>query len=403
MYRQVAELAQFFEPSAKKFWLLQHPTDMQDIVVKVLAGLKDDPENNNVFFAFDAPFNDAEEYFHIIRHEFEEELQLLEPEFTQFAIKLPPPSRNEKGTELERLARRVDAVAKLFPDGTGSLVFLLRPESIGNDAKYAQALAKLTRLTKAPRSKYTLVYFGKSKEIFELAKQGDEFGGQNLQLSPEQIEAQIELDLKAPSVNWFERMQYTAMAGAIAFSKGDLDKAMALQTDVLQAAESKGTPVDIATGMYNLGNTQLKKKLFLEAEQTLTQAAEICLEAENDNLLAMVLINLGVALQRQGKLEEAMTNFDAGRALFKAVNYPAGEIHALDSKAASLAAANKNEEAEQAWREALQVAAAIPEVPLADLRESCLEDIHDKLRRFFEITGQKDKARALPPTAEETP
>src|SRR5690606_11421116 len=124
--------------------------------------------------------------------------------------------------------------------------------------------------------------------------------------------------------------------------------------------------------------------------------AEACMEAGNDPLLAVVLLNLGVALHRQGKAEAALRSFDAGRQTFRALGLLAGEVHALDTRAAALAEAGDRPGAEQAWQEAIRLTEEIESPDFAELRQSCRDDLTDKLRRFRE-------SAATPPATPTTP
>src|SRR5690606_3128292 len=120
--------------------------------------------------------------------------------------------------------------------------------------------------------------------------------------------------------------------------------------------------------LYDLGNTHLKANDPAAAERSFTRAAEACMEAGNDPLLAVVLLNLGVALHRQGKAEAALRSFDAGRQTFRALGLLAGEVHALDTRAAALAEAGDRPGAEQAWQEAIRLTEEIESPDFAELR-----------------------------------
>jgi len=394
MYVQVAELAKFFEPSPVKIWHWRFPLDLKHVVVKILAGLQDDEDNNNVFMYMDVPAQPSEGYFSLVREELEKELADYADEFQQVGVKIPE-RKAEKGSFAEKLARRCDAVAKAFPSGSGSLVLIFDAGEIANPAEFATGFETLVHHAKDPKTKFLLLDEGKSEELNRLRTAGDALTGQDFQLNPVAIEQQVKMDLEAGGLNDAELRQYTAMAGSFAYANGKLDEALGYQTKAADLAVKNGEPADAATALYNLGNTHLKAKRLPEAESCFDKAAELALEAENNGLLAMALVNLGVTYSRQGRIDDAVQTLDIGRQAFGNVGQVAGEVHALDTKAAALFEAKRNPNAEQTWREALRLVSEIQNPDFEELRKSCRSDLYDKLERFYDATGQGDKKKAL--------
>ncbi|HEY8504554.1 MAG TPA: tetratricopeptide repeat protein, partial [Gemmataceae bacterium] len=366
------------------------------VVLKILAGLQDDADNANVFFYFDAPFWIAEQYFAEVLAAFESELDELADALAAAGAAAPPPGGDDRAPVADRLARRVDAAAGALPEHAGSLVLILHPRDVGSPARFAAALGGLAERARCPRTKFLLLDAGDSPEIDRLRRSGERYGGQDFRLSPEVIEEQVHADLESGDLSPAERRQYLAMAGAFAFAKGEVERALELRTEVARSAAREGGPSDLAVALYDLGNTHLKANDPAAAERSFTRAAEACMEAGNDPLLAVVLLNLGVALHRQGKAEAALRSFDAGRQTFRALGLLAGEVHALDTRAAALAEAGDRPGAEQAWQEAIRLTEEIESPDFAELRQSCRDDLTDKLRRFRE-------SAATPPATPTTP
>jgi tetratricopeptide (TPR) repeat protein len=375
MYRQVAELCRFFEPSARRLWVFRHLADLQPAVLKMLAGIQNDEDNANVFVYCDAPFLNAEQYAGRLLGEFEAELNELAAGFEVAGVSIPAPLP-ASGTAADQLARRADAVAEAFPESSGSLVFILDPLVVSDAGRFARGLAVLAEAATSPRTKFLVLDGSKSPDMDRLRERG----GQDFKLDPASIEAEVAADLAGDELTRPERRQYLAMAGSFAFAKGDVEKAAALQSQSLDMAAEDGDASGVATGLYGLGNTALKAKRPGEAEAWFLYAAEACMHARNDNLLGMTLVGLGVALHRQGKSREALKSFDAGRSTFQRLNSLVGEVHALDTKATALAEASQADAARAAWQEAVALVDGMSNEGFTGLRQSCREDLVGKLQ-----------------------
>jgi tetratricopeptide (TPR) repeat protein len=183
------------------------------------------------------------------------------------------------------------------------------------------------------------------------------------------------------------------MLGTFAAARKETEPAMALQREALAMAESDGGSIDRANAHYNLGNTHLDLEEFEAAEEHFAAAATIAVEAQLTPTLAMALTNLGVALQRQGRIDEALAMFDAARRNFQAVRNPPGEAHVLDCKAKVFELTGHDDEAEAAWLEARTVYEGITGSFLKDVRAGGLRDIQGKLDDFYARTGRARPAR----------
>lgn len=394
VYDQLADLAVFCEPSPVKLWHWRFPVDLKHAIMKMLDGIQHERDNANLFVYVDIPAEAPDGYFSQVREELEKELLEYEQEYQQAGVVIPP-RKPEKGTFAEKLARRIDAVTAAFPEESGSMVLILDPGEIPDPAGFAQGLKALVAAAKHDKTKFLLLDVGSAPEIEKLREAGDAFTGQDFQLNPVAIEKQVKADLASGKLSDGEKRQYTAMAGSFAFANRNLDEATKHQTEAVKLAEKNGEPADVAVALYNLGNTHLKAQRLPEAEKTFERAAEMALEADRKSLLGMTLLNLGVTFSRQGRLEDAVQTLDVGRQAFAAESQLPGEIHALDTKAATLFEAKKNPEAEAAWREALLLVLDMKNPNVANLKTSIRDDLFDKLERFYKATGQNDKLRSL--------
>jgi tetratricopeptide (TPR) repeat protein len=218
---------------------------------------------------------------------------------------------------------------------------------------------------------------------------------QRFHLDPAEIERSVHDDLARGQLSPVETRRYTAMAGAFAAAHRRYDEAAEYQQRVLNLCQPDCPPAELAGACYDLANTQLALKQFAEAEANFNRAAHVCLEHQIQPMLAMVLCNLGVVLQRQNRIDDALRSLDVARRTFSAIGNPPAEAHVLDCAARVLAQAGRRDEAEEAWRSALALYDGIDNPAMRDVREHGRDDLLEKLRGYLEQTGQAGKLAAI--------
>ena len=394
---QIDELRAFMASPSRVLHVVQYDDDLKQMLMKILVGIEEDEDNLHLMSATQLPFRTDEQFFSEL---FEELTAANEEHRATLAgeeIDLPSPQYwDDRIPARELFKQYFSAVADSLPEILGSYVLIIDPEEITNEPGYQQAMFFLAEETKSRRAKYIVLDQRQEALLKDVANYSKHGSIQTFYLPPGQIKKQIEDDLKNDrSLSPVQKRQYAAMLGAYAFSSRNYDEAEKNQRDALPEVLANGSPAEQANALYNLGNTCLGKEDFGEAESCFTRAAHICLEANLNPLLAMIMVNLGVALYHQRRTEEALESFEVGQRTFRALNHPPGEAHALDCKAGTLASSHHDEEAEQAWLEALKVYDSITAETLTDVRQSGRQDILGKLKRFYEETGQSYKIRRL--------
>ena len=391
---QLQELRDFLDAPDRTVHAVQHDPDIKQMLQKMLVGLDD--ESPHVLVVVTSPFHNLDQYFRDLLKELVELNELYREELSQRLVQLPQAVVESKECPpIDCFLRYVSEVADSLPDNFGAFALILDPEVIDDEPGFSQAMERLAKETKSPWAKYLFLDRRRDPILADLPQATNKAANQVFYLSPLQIESKVKADLASGTLSGKEKLQYAAMTGAFAFAHRKYDQAEQIQLEVLKNAEADGEPADVASAHYNLGNTHLANKQFAQAEDNFNRAAAVCLEHGINPLLGMVLVNLGVAVHRLGRIEQSLESFDVARRTFKAMNNVPGEAYVLDCKAAVFALEKRNDEAEATWRSALALYDGITNPDFKEARDGGRRDIVDKLIRFFEHTKQKQKVREL--------
>lgn len=391
---QVKEIRKFMETPGETVRIIRHEPDSDRIIQKLLVAIDEDEDCPACMVNTKEPFDDAQEFFAKslarIAEQNEEHRQDLE-EARVILPEIPKPSdQNAKA-----FCKYVSTLAERLPDWVAGYVVLIQPTNVADEKVFKKAVEYIANSTESEWAKY-LVFDRRNSPMLEgLEEEHEKIGAQEIHLSPEEIEKRVKEDLESGNLTPKEKRSYTSMTGSFAFSNRKYDEAEKIQKDAIVTAREEGEASEHANALYNLANTYLAQNKLVEAEDTYVETVEVAAAAEIHPMSAMALTNLGVTLQRQGRMEEAIEAFDAAKKMFASLQHRPGEIHVLDNKAASYAAEKQNDEAEATWMEAIELADSIKAPQFKKLRSAALEDLTTKLKRFYKATGQSQKTSKL--------
>jgi tetratricopeptide (TPR) repeat protein len=176
-----------------------------------------------------------------------------------------------------------------------------------------------------------------------------------------------------------------------AFGRRDYHEAAKHQFEWAKSAEEAGEHAEAASAWYNLGNTMLASGANEHAERFFVQSCELCLEHGMSGILPMALTNLGVALSRQNRPDEAVSTLLVAYKNFKALGHRPGQAFVFDALASVYFEQQRHDEAERAWLAAYDIYDGITSDAFADLRASGCEDIRAKLERFDAATKRSSQ------------
>ena len=282
----------------------------------------------------------------------------------------------------EMFLDRAERLAASLPDHVGSLVFLLDPERVRDASGWLKTLSYFADRVGTPWLKFVVMEERLEPHLGALADH-PKVKNQTIWLSPEEIENRADAVVaKGGNGDPASYRRSLATVGIMACARKDFAKAEIAHRKVLKAAKAEQDPVEIATALYNLGNTYLSADKPADAVDVLAQAADGCCYHKLDQLAPIVFTNLGVALHRSDEIEHAFKHLKVARDMFKAQNNLPGEAYVCDCLAKLHHEVDRKPEAEKAWRFALSLYDKIDNPVLEDVKQMGRKDILSKMKHF---------------------
>ncbi len=375
--------------------------EMRPVFLKAVAGMDRDDNFPHVLLCSEAPFEDPTQFFEALYEELAAEVTRWQKPLEDVGLVFRPDYQQlERLTPNRKFVAYAAALADSLPDVFGSVVLVLAPERVADAEGYRLAVECLAAKTPSPWMKYIALDDRKAPARAGIEELHPDVWTQTFHIAPEEIEAQAKADLaRGAGLDSREVRQYTALLAGFAFARKEYDEALKLQRQWVEMLGPDGAPAEAANARYNLANTLLARKDYPAAEAAYGEALEIALDNGLDNVVPMVLTNLGVTLYRQGRVEQALESFQVARVSCQAQNLRPVEAHVLDCMAKTYAADGKHDEAEQYWREALAVYDGVTSETFADAKAGGQADIQEKLDRLAAAREQVPEIRKLPEKA----
>jgi tetratricopeptide (TPR) repeat protein len=244
--------------------------------------------------------------------------------------------------------------------------------------------------------KYVVLDDRIERHTAELAEAMPKVKVQSLYLSPEEMERRTKWHLATGiAVGPHERRIYTGLLAGFALARKEHDEALRLSQEQLKLTVPTGTPNDLAAVHYNIGNVQLAKKDYPAAAESFTKALELAMTAGLSAIVPSILCNLGVTLFHGDAREQADQCFATARVYCQKLNLRPTEAHILDCMARCHSTANRPDEAERCWKEALAKYDEITDPHMAFARDGGKKLILMMLEQHYKGTKQPDRLAAV--------
>lgn len=376
--------------------VVQADPDTKPLLHRLLAGLEGDERVPAVLVPTDAPFTDPAAFCRRVYADLEESYRPFAP-LLEAGYVLPPAGwESLRGDDpAERLARGLARFANALPQEVGAVVLVIDPTEVAQPAEYRRVLRRLAEGTKSEWVKYLVIDDRANGHAAELAGEVPGVSVQSMHLPPAEIERRARGEVSRGLLTPAERRAYLGLLASFASARKEHAAALELYTQQLDLAKAAGTPGDLASVHYNLGNTHLAMNDLSAAVTAYTAGLGLAMNADLPALVPMLLTNLGVALFRAGEAKPAVECFATARTYARKLNQPPTEAHVLDSLAKCHAAAGKPAEAEKCWTEALAAYDKISATPLAFARDGGKKLIYLQLEQHYANTRQADKLAAV--------
>ncbi|MGK9166739.1 tetratricopeptide repeat protein [Inquilinus limosus] len=381
---QLDGLEDFMDEAGPVIRVVLIDPEMRPILLRMLAGLDEQDDFPHLLIGHDEPFGDPVGWFGTLQDTLDAQLAQHAEALAEAGISLAAEdAEDEAGRGPWPFLRRAERLAEALPEGAGSLVFLLRPESVEDRDGFARSVAFLADKVASPRLKFVALDDRRSPCLAALASEHPTVSTQTFWCSPQEMEQRVNAMLEqSGQTSPSDHRRALMMAAGFAFANKDYARAETLQRQQLEAAEAADEPLEQAIGAYGLGNTLLAAERPEEGVEAFVRACDLCVAHRLNELAPMTYTNLGVALHRLGRFEQAFEALRVGSRFFKAQGNRPGEAFVCDNLAAMHQELGRPEEATRVWRYALGLYEGITNPALQDVREAGLADIRAKLERL---------------------
>jgi hypothetical protein len=362
--------------------VVQCDPDLRPLLMKALAGLDGEADNPNVMLCSEVPFDTPGKFYDGLTADLADAYEAWKPQLAEVGYRFRLTPDDLAGfAPRERFVTYAAAMADSLPNVFGSLVLVICPDRVTDLAAFRKAVVDLADRTPSDWMKY-LIIDGRSKPDLDGIGHGrPDLMTQTFHISPEEMEVQARKDLAKGGLLPQEVRQYTALLAGFAFARREYADALKLQQDWVAQAETAGAPAEVANASYNLGNTHLAVNDLPAAEDAFVRALDLGLDHNLGPLVPMILANLGIAVHRQDRPDEALKCFELARDHCRAQDLKPTEAHVLDCMGRLYEADGKPAQAAKCWQEALAVYDGITGDAFAEGKAGAIAPLQESIDR----------------------
>jgi tetratricopeptide (TPR) repeat protein len=354
--------------------------EMQGILIRMLAGLDNDPGFPHALIGYYEAFTDPSIWFAGMKDALDTQLAAHAEALAAIGVHGADPNQGKVLTSPWRFLGHAQHLAGSLPDNAGAIVFLIDPERVEDGASFSRSIDFLASETRERWLKFIVLDNRSSPRLSALAAEHPRIDLQIFWLPPEEISWR--LNAAAMQADDGGDGDGLALAGSFATSNKDFERAETLLRRQLARAEQQGVPADVALSRYTLGNALLAAGQIEPAAEAFQQTCETCSTHTLHELSPMAYTNLGIALHRLRQFDQAFDALKVANTFFRAQGNRPGEAFTCDNLARIHQERGQHDKAERVWRYALKLYDEISNPALQDVREAGRNDILDKLERL---------------------
>jgi tetratricopeptide (TPR) repeat protein len=326
------------------------------LVIKLLAAIDGDPDNDDVFIGFDQVMEAPEPFYQQALAQIAEECRKVGPQLEEKGIRLAIPDALPAGPEPveQRFAAVVAKLAAGFPAAAGRLVLALGPGRGPEDRAYPASLGRLLDALAGSRVKLITLDLRATPQLAPLARRPD-VRELDFHISPEIIEQGIKNKLAEPSCPPLWRMRHLASLAGFAMARKDFATALRLGQEVQEHFRKEGNAQEEAVAAFNLGNTHYRKGDYTPARASYERALDLAIAQQMHNLTEQCLLNIGNTWFQVGQFGHALAHYEGAARWSRAISNPFGLAQAFDLIGLVHQKQGRPAEARRAWEEALGI------------------------------------------------
>lgn len=380
---QFQTLRDFFVSPKTVVQVVYVDPDLRELLIRALVKMQDEENFAHLIIPSDEAHEDHESYTRALASLVDDEIKKNSTLLSSLNVAVPP-----GGDFLTRAAALADAL----PDHAGSVVFLVEPGSVADPGAYARTIETFANECASKWLKFLCIETRTEPRLKDRTLELERVGSQTFFLSPEEIEKKAREALDQPEkLDAKTHRQHLALVAGFAAAKGDSPQALQYQTKWIELSEKDAEPGELASALYNQANSLASLERFAEAEEVLVRAGEICIENDVQQLLALVLTNLGVTLFRQGRNGESEEILSVARKTFHELNNLPGEAHVFSCLSELHRRDRRNQDAEEDLLAALALYDGMQSSAVQDVQLGGRGQVLDQLELHFRETAQTSR------------
>jgi len=353
--------------------------EMRPVLLKMLTGRDAEDDFTHIILAYQGPFVEPVSWFASLQNLLESELDEHGAALTAEGVDIKDHANDPEARGPWPFLRRAERLADQLSRVLGTLAFLLEPTPLVDRSDFIASIQFLAQRVRSRWLKFIVLEDRQAPTLTALDGT-DRVSTQVFWAAPSKLEERVTARLADPGqTDPAERRQLLATVAGFAFAKRDYAKAEALQRE--QLALPGAQPLQQATALYGLGNTLLADGRAELATAAFLRACSVCNDHELHEFAPFPYTNLGVALHRLGRFEEAFRALRVASRAFRAQDNPPGEAFVCDNLAKMHLELGQEDEAARTWRYARRLYQGITNPALTDVRKAGLSDLETKLDR----------------------
>jgi tetratricopeptide (TPR) repeat protein len=329
------------------------------LLLKSIDAVEEDENVPDIFLSFAHAFNDAATFVDEIINLLQQQQDRLNTELA----KLDKPqlrsglSDDASASPVARLVRAMRRAREIVPKGS-NVVWVLYPLEITNRVAYGEFIRAIYERLGERALRTTRVIARDSARSQIVAPHLEDLEGVQVyrpQLDLASLEKGFAAQANDPATPVEEQAELHMLLAGMDVANGRHDQALQRNLELLGYFRHAGQKHQESITLNNIGDIYYLNRQYSEAQSWYERALAISVQVESQSMVMYQSINEGNALMMQRKFEEALNYYRAAEQLAQLMGALPYQVQALELMGHAHKHAGQAEEAEQAWRRAVEL------------------------------------------------